>query len=119
MGLGRLSGQGHGVDFPVDTEGAGILGESEVVIHLNAQPEGGGVAEVDGEPQGGVGGDASFPVDDLIDPARGNAQGSSELVLADVQWFQEFLKENFAGMRRFSWGRLFKMIFHHGEFLGM
>jgi hypothetical protein len=53
------------VDFLLDAVAGFQAAGVEVVVHLQAEPEFGGVAEVVGETQGGVGGDAPFAQDDF------------------------------------------------------
>ena len=65
----------------------GILGNVEIIVHLQAKPEGRGIAN------------------DLVDSARRDAKVSTKLILTDVHRFDEFLKQNLAWMYRWYFSR--------------
>jgi hypothetical protein len=57
----------------------------DVVTVLKIQPEALAGPEVPREPQSRVGGDAPFAVDDLVDPARRNADRYRYAMLSDLK----------------------------------
>jgi hypothetical protein len=85
-------------DFLFDTGGQVVLGNVEVVVHLEPQPETGRISEVPGESECGVGRDTASPVHDFVDSTWGNAQIIAKLILADAQRFEKLFIENFARM---------------------
>jgi hypothetical protein len=50
-------------------------------------------------PKIGIGGDIPFAEHNLVDAAGGNVNRARQHILAEVHRFQEFLKQDFAGMR--------------------
>jgi len=81
----------------------GLLGNIEIIVHLQAKPEGRGITEVGAQAKSRVCRDASFPMNDLVDSARRNSKISAKLILADVHRFEEFFEQNLAWMyRRYS-----------------
>ena len=83
-------------DFLLDAGRQVVLGNVEIIVHLETQPETGRISEVPGESERGVGRDAAPPVHDFIDSTRGDAQIIAKLILADSQRLQKFLIEDFA-----------------------
>jgi len=88
-------------NFLLNPPGAG---EIELVLQielsLEMEPESFRGAEVQGEAQRCVRGDAPFPMHDLVDPAGRNADLASQPVLADRQRTEEVFLEDLAGMDR-------------------
>jgi hypothetical protein len=84
------------VHFFVDLASEGILGNIEVIIHLESQPERSRVAEEGREAKSSICRYAALTVDYLVDSARGDTKLSSELVLADAHGLQEFLQQDFS-----------------------
>ena len=77
-----------------------IRGNVEIIVHLQAKPEGRGIAEAGAQAKSCACRDASFSMNDLVDSAKRNAKVSTKLILTDVHRFEEFLKYNLAGMYR-------------------
>jgi hypothetical protein len=71
-------------DF-VECRAESVPCDLDVVTVLEVQPEALAGPEVPREPQGGVGGDAPFAVDDLVDSARGNADRYRQAMLSDLE----------------------------------
>jgi hypothetical protein len=74
---------------------------AEVAFHLDAVPEGVGLAEEDAEADGHGRCDGAFAEDDLVDRAGRDADGTGHGVLGDAHGLEVFLQQNFAG----SYGR--------------
>src|ERR1700722_11480810 len=72
----------------------------QVVVGLQAHPELRAVAEVQAQPQRGVGGDAASVVDDLGDTIGRDADVFCELVLRQAMLGQELLLQHLAGSDR-------------------
>jgi len=93
----RGTGNSHGgLDvggefFPVFGKGA------EVTLDLDAVPEFRRLAEEGSEADGHGGGDGAAGVDDLVDGAGGDADGTGHGILGDAHGKEVFLKKNFAG----------------------
>jgi len=62
-----------------------VLLDLEVVAGLQVEPEPVGGAEVAGQAQRGVRGDASLAVDDLVDPPWRDGDGDRQVVLGDLK----------------------------------
>jgi hypothetical protein len=79
--------------------GEGIFGFGGVVVGLEADPETVGHCEESRQAKAGVGGDRALAGHDFTDaPLRdGNLLG--EAILGNSHGFEEFLEENFTGMR--------------------
>ncbi len=90
--------------------GDGILGNFEVKIHLQAQPERGGISEIYRQPQGGVSRDAAFAMDNFIDSTGGNAQSAPKVILANLHGFEELFEENLTGMYRFDFFHVLSLV---------
>jgi hypothetical protein len=88
------------MDFPADPRCESVIGNIEIVVHLEPQPETGGVAEEPGQSQSGVGRDSALAMDDLVNPAWGNPKRSAKPVLADAQRREELFLQNLARMHR-------------------
>ena len=93
-----LSCQGHLVDFLPDVHRRFIGCNIEVVVHLKAKPEAGGIPKEACEPKGGVSGDATPAMHDLVDPARRDVQFVAQLVLAEAERLHELFQQNLARM---------------------
>ena len=93
---------GQLMDFFVDLSREGVLGDVEVIVHLESEPERCRIPEVRCKAECRVCSDASLPVDNLVNPARRDPEVSAELVLTDVHWLQEFLIQDFTGMYRWD-----------------
>lgn len=78
-------------DFLLDAGGQDVLGNIEIVVHLEPQPETGRSSEVSGESECRIGRDTASRVHDLVDSSRGNAQILAKLILADAQRLEKFL----------------------------
>jgi len=75
-----------------------VLGKgAEVAFDLDAVPEFSGLAEESPEADGHGGGDGAAGVDDLVDCARGDADGAGHGVLGDAHGNEVFLQKDFAG----------------------
>ena len=72
----------------------------ELVVALQVHPELGRRAEVLGQSYSGVGGDTALAVHDLVDAARGHADGRGEFVLGDPEPLDEVLHEDLARVNR-------------------
>lgn len=96
--LAEFSGNSPLADLSVDSLGQRIVSHVQVEIHLKPQPETGGIAEIPGQPQRGIGGDGALAMDDLVDPSRGNPEVFAKLVLADTQRLEKLLLEYVARM---------------------
>ena len=72
-------------DFLVDPRCERVVSNIEIVVHLETQPEAGGIAKEPGQPQSGVGRDRALAVNELVDPARGHPKPGAQPVLADAQ----------------------------------
>ena len=55
-----------------------VLLDLQVIAGLQVEPEPVSSGEVAGQAQGGVGGDAALAVNDLVDPASGDADGDRQ-----------------------------------------
>lgn len=75
-------------------------GDPEVMAALQADPELGGVAEVAGKTQGGVGSDAALAADQVVDPRSRDVQFLGEPISGQAQRFHELREEDLAGMDR-------------------
>lgn len=82
---------------PVAQAHSGGLG---IKVGLDAGPELHKVAEIAGKAQCRVGADTPLPPADLVDPHDRDVDVMGKAVLADVQRFQEFFQQYFAGMYR-------------------
>lgn len=91
------AGDGHG-RLDVGGELLLVLGEgAEVTLDLDAVPEFGGLAEECSEADGHGGRDRAAGVNDLVDGARGDADGAGHGVLGDAHGIEVFFQKNFAG----------------------
>ena len=61
-----------------------VLGNIEIIVHLETQPETRRISEVPCESQRRVGRDTSPPVDDLVDSTWGDAEIITKFVLTDA-----------------------------------
>lgn len=78
-------------NFLVQSIGQRIACRFKLVSCLEIHPELGFHAEEAPQPQRGVGRDASFSVNNLIDATRWHTDGLSHTVLADLHWFEKIL----------------------------
>lgn len=92
-----MSGRSQGNDV-VEFVGEGTAFDPEFVFALEVHPELGGVAEVAAESDRGIGGDAAFAVDDLVDASRRDADGDGHPVLGDSQGIEELVLEHLTGV---------------------
>jgi hypothetical protein len=76
----------------------------DLVAALEVQPEPFAGAEVPGESECGVGGDAALAVHDLVDPPRRHTDGHSDAVLGDAERLEVFEHQDFTGMDRLHGG---------------
>jgi hypothetical protein len=114
-----LSGEGQSVDLLVDLRCESVIGNFEIIVHLEAKPKMGGVAKVSGQSQGGVGRDGALAMDDLIDPTGGNPKFSAEPVLADAHRREELFLQNFARMHGRNFVHILPlMIVHNLNIMG-
>lgn len=68
------------------------------------RPVGGASSEVNRESYGGIGGDAPFSMDYLIDASWRDFYYAREFVLAEVLWLQILLHQYFSGvLARHGW----------------
>lgn len=67
-------------------------------VDLEAQPKPARGPEVPGQPHSGVGGDAALAEDDLVDPARRDADLPRQPVLAQTERLEELFEQDLAGM---------------------
>jgi hypothetical protein len=72
----------------------------QVVAGLQVYPESLGGAEVPGQPQRGVCGDAALAVDDLVDPPGRDIYRLGQLVLANAQRREELLQQDLPRVHR-------------------
>lgn len=100
---GDGSGGGEGLDL-VKGVAEPVALDFELVAALQVQPEPFAGAEVPGETQGRVGGDAALAVNDLVDPARGHADRDGDTVLCDPEWFDVVELQDLTGMDRLLGG---------------
>jgi S-adenosylmethionine synthetase len=77
-----------------------VLFHLEVVAGLQVQPEPLRGAEVPGQAQRGVRGDAPLAVDDLVDPPGRHVDRLGQLVLADSQRGEELLQQDLPRVHR-------------------
>ena len=77
-----------------------VLFHLEVVAGLQVQPEPLRSAEVPGQAQRGVRGDAPLAVDDLVDPPGRDVDRLGQLVLADSQRGEELLQQDLPRVHR-------------------
>src|SRR5580658_1186423 len=71
----------------------------QIEIHLQPKKEPLRKAEIAGEPQIGVSRDIPLAKHDLIDTSRCDMNRACQCVLAEAHRPEEFLKQDFAGMR--------------------
>lgn len=83
FGWSRDGWRFHGADFAHDSFDE-FRGVSEVAFGLDVEPETGRLAEVASEAEGGVEGDGAASVDDFVDSARWDSDGSGERVLREA-----------------------------------
>lgn len=76
----------------------------EVVTGLQVDPEALTRAEIPCEPQRRVGADPALAMNDLVDPARRDADRDRQAVLRDPEWLKEVHHQDLAGVDR-SHGR--------------
>ena len=74
--------------------------EPELIVALQVHPQLGRCAEVLGQSYSGVRGDAALAVHDLVDAARGHADGRGELVLGEPEPLDEVLDNDLARVNR-------------------
>jgi len=90
---------GHKLTCRLDLGGEtlSVFGQgTEVTFHLQTVPELGGLVEERAEANGHGRRDGAFAENDLVDGARGHANGSGHGVLGDTHGNEVLLKENFA-----------------------
>lgn len=87
----------------------GFSGMIEIPALLKVHPEIGCAAEESRQPQCGCRGDASFSVDDFIDPLKGHMYDIGEHALCDSHWYEEFLEQHLSGMR---WNPVCRYTYH-------
>ena len=98
----RLSG-GLGLkdlDFPFESVAKVHAGSLGVEVGLDAGPELHRIAEVAAKAKGRIGTDTPFPPADLVDSHDRDAEVMGQPVLAEMQRFQKFFQQYFAGMYR-------------------
>src|SRR6266702_4720381 len=78
------------------------LGDAQVVVHLEVEPQLRRYTEVFAQTQGGVGGDGALAVDDVTDAVGWHGDFARERVDAHLHRLHEFLVEDFAGVDRFE-----------------
>ncbi len=78
-------------DFLLDAGRQVVLGNVEIVVHLETQPETGRISEIPGESERRVCRDTASPVHDFVDSSRGDAQIIAKLILADAQRLEKLL----------------------------
>lgn len=88
----------HGLYFLLDAGAVFLLGDLEVVGHLQVQPRLGIATEKSRQPQCGIRRDAAPFVDDFADASRGYAQGDGQCIGAEVGGGEEFFPQDFARM---------------------
>lgn len=75
-----------------------LIGEgAEVAFHLDAVPEGVGLAEEDAEADRHGRSDGAFAEHDLVDRPRRHADGAGHGVLGDAHGLKVFLQQDFTG----------------------
>ena len=85
----------HWVDFPHDSfDEFGRV--SEVTLDLDVEPESGRLTEVASEPKGRVERDGPASVDDFVDSARRDSDGSGERVLREAHRRHVIFEEDFS-----------------------
>ena len=87
-------------DLLIDPVTRFVLGRLDLVLHLQAQPEVDGVAEVTCQPHRRVGGDGAFAPDDLADSHGRDAKVFGEPILTDSHGVEELLAQDFARVNR-------------------
>ena len=93
---GLRAGRGdHGADFPDDLLDE-FCGVSKVALVLDVQPESGRLAEVASEAEGRVERDGPASVDDFVDAARWDADGSGEGILREAHRCHVIFEEDFS-----------------------
>jgi hypothetical protein len=93
--LGRLTSRPDRLELLPDLPPA----RHQVVIGLQLQKKSIAQAEIAGEPQVCVGGDGALAEHDLVDAPRRHADGARQRRLRQRHRLQEFLEQNFAGLR--------------------
>lgn len=78
------------------------LGDAQVVVHLEVEPQLRRHSEIFAESQRGVGGDRALAVDDIADAVGRDGDLARERVDAHLHRLHEFLVEDFAGVDRFE-----------------
>ena len=78
------------------------LGDAQVVVHLEVEPQLRRYPEILAEAKRSVGGDRAFAVDDVADAVGRHGDLARERVDADLHGLHEFFVEDFAGMDRFE-----------------
>ena len=86
------------MDFMPDVGSRFVGCNIQVVIHLEAKPEAGGITKEACQPKGGVGGDAASAMHDLVDPAWRDVQLLAQLVLTEAERPHELFLQNLARM---------------------
>lgn len=111
---------GQMTDFLLNPWCKRIFGNIKIIIHLKTEPEGRRISEIGGKAESRVRRDAPPSMDDLINPARRDAEVSTELILTDAHGFEEFLKQNLAGMNwRYLLHVVTSMIIHDFHVVGI
>ncbi len=88
------------LDFPFEPVTKIHAGSFGIKMGLDTGPELHRVAKITAETKGRISSDAPLPPADLVDPHNGDADVVSQPVLADMQRFQKFFQQYFAGMNR-------------------
>lgn len=95
-GSGRSGGGGDRVGgLDAEDEFLALAGEgAEIAFHLDAVPEGVGLAEEDAEADGHGGSDGSLAEHDLVDRARRHTDGAGHRVLRDAHGLEILLQQD-------------------------
>ena len=75
-----------------------VLCDIEIIVHLKFKPERCRITKISREAESCISGNASLPVNDLVYSAGGDPKAAPELVLTDIHWFEEFLKQYLSRM---------------------
>jgi dihydrofolate reductase len=72
----------------------------QIKSRLEVEPKALGSAKVARQTQGSVGCDSASPVDNLIDPSRGNTDVLGDSILRNPHWLEKVAKQNLARVNR-------------------